>query len=229
VSRVALVGGKPGLGRLQGGDRVDLPGPGGDGVPVSEYRVVPVAEQLSAVEVAMGRLVRELEARLPVARSGMLAASSVRSGGPARARAGRGIWITGRPAAGGSPGPGCDGAPGTSPSVPLPQRTSHRPALDGRQPPALASCSGWWSLCAAKVPVRGRSTAPGCHLGQDPDQPAGCPVGFQLGPAAGSHVRSAPHSTLTCENVRYCHLADVRSLAARQATKDQIRRPLNGL
>src|SRR5450755_978549 len=98
VSRVALVGGKPGLGRLQGRDRVDLPRPGADGVP---YRVGPVAEQPSAVEVAVGRLVRELEARLPVARSGMLAASSVRCGGSARARAGRGVWIARRSAAGG--------------------------------------------------------------------------------------------------------------------------------
>jgi hypothetical protein len=209
VSRVALVAGKPGLGRLQGRDRVDLPGPGADGVPVSEYGVGPVAEQLSAVEVAVGRLVRELEARLPVARSGMLAASSVRCGGSARARAGRGgSGSPGVPLRAAGPRPGCDGGPGTSPSVPLRKRTGHRPALDGRQPPALASRSGLWSLSAAEVPVRGRSKAPGCHLGQDPDQPAGCPVGFQLGPTAGSLVRSAPHSTLTCENIGACHLAD---------------------
>jgi hypothetical protein len=47
VPRGALAGEKPGRGRLQGKDRVDLPGPGADGVPVTGYRVVPVAEQLS--------------------------------------------------------------------------------------------------------------------------------------------------------------------------------------
>jgi hypothetical protein len=155
----------------------------------------------------------------------MLAASSVRCGGSARARAGRGVWIARRSAAGGRARPGCDGGPGLALLRRSPRRTSHRPTLDGRQPPALASCSGRWSLSAAKVPVRGRFTAPGCHVGQDPDQPAGCPVGFQLRPAAGSHVRSAPHSRLTCENVGACHLADVRSLATSQAVKDQIRRP----
>ena len=127
VPRVALAGGKPGRGRLQGRDRVDLPGPGADGVPVGEYRVVPVAEQLSAVDVAVGRLVRELEARLPVARPGMLAASSVRCGGSARARASRGSGSPGRSAAGGRARPGCDGGPELALLCRSPRRTSHRP------------------------------------------------------------------------------------------------------
>jgi hypothetical protein len=152
VPRVALAGGKPGRGRLQGRDRVDLPGPGADGVPVGEYRVVPVAEQLSAVDVAVGRLVRELEARLPVARPGMLAASSVRCGGSARARASQGPGSPGRSAAGGRARPGCDGGPELALLCRSPRRTSDRPAVDGRQPAALASCSGRWSLSAAKVP-----------------------------------------------------------------------------
>lgn len=209
VPRVALVGGKPGRGRLQGRDQVDLPGPGADGVSVSEHRVVPVAEQLSAVDVAVDRPGRELEARLPVAGPGMLAASPVRCGGPARARASQGSGSPGVPLRGGRARPGCGGGPVSYPCVPLTAANRNRPALDGRQPPALASCSGRWSLSAVKAPVRGRVKAPGCHRGQDPDQPAGCPAGFQPGPTGSSRVRSAPHSTLACENAGFCHLADV--------------------
>ena len=55
---------------MQGRGQVDLPGRSADGVPVSEYRLVPVAEQVSAVGVAVDRPGRELEGRLPVARPG---------------------------------------------------------------------------------------------------------------------------------------------------------------
>ena len=152
VPRVALVGGKPGRGRLQGRDQVDLPGPGADGVSVSEHRVVPVAEQLSAVDVAVDRPGRELEARLPVAGPGMLAASPVRCGGSARARASQGSGSPGVPLRGGRARPGCGGGPVSYPCVPLTAANRYRPALDGRQPPSLATCSGRWSLSAVSGP-----------------------------------------------------------------------------
>lgn len=123
-----------------------------------------------------------------------------------------GVWIARRSAAGRPGGPVVAAAPCLTLVCRSPRRTAiGRHWMAGSHRRWLRAQDGW-SLRAVKAPVRGRVKAPGCHRGQDPDQPAGCPAGFQPGPTGSSHVRSAPHSTLACENAGFCHLADVRLL-----------------